>query len=126
MAFANIIPDYAKEEGTYDLIRKTADAPKGVMDLLLVDMVEYFRSQNIKHFNIGLTPMSGIEKGKNFPEKTMKFAYENLRQMQHFKGLRFFKDKYASRWEDKYIVFNNDYELIQLPFIINKVSKYIA
>jgi phosphatidylglycerol lysyltransferase len=126
VAFANIIPDYAPAEGTYDLIRKTADAPKGVMDLLLVEMVEYFRSKNIKYLNVGLAPMSGLEKGKNIPEKTLKFAYENLKQMQHFKGLRFFKEKYASRWDDKYIVFNNDYDLIQLPFIINKVSKYIA
>lgn len=126
VAFANIIPDYSTEEGTYDLIRKTADAPKGVMDLLLVEMVEYFRSQNIKYLNVGLAPMSGIQKGKNFPEKTMKYAYDNLRRMQHFKGLRFFKEKYASRWDDKYIVYNNGYDLIQLPFIINKVSKYIA
>ena len=29
-AFLNIIPDFAPEECTYDLIRKTADAPGAV------------------------------------------------------------------------------------------------
>jgi phosphatidylglycerol lysyltransferase len=126
VAFANIIPDYAPDEGTYDLIRKSTDAPKGVMDLLLVEMISYFRSQQIRYINVGLAPMSGLQKGKNLPEKTLKFAYENLKQMQHFKGLRFFKEKYATHWNDKYIVYNNDYDLIQLPFVISKVSKYIA
>ncbi|MEO8405093.1 MAG: flippase-like domain-containing protein, partial [Chitinophagaceae bacterium] len=35
-AFLNIIPDYAEDECTYDLIRKTNDAPGGCMDALLV------------------------------------------------------------------------------------------
>src|SRR5208283_2074353 len=38
IAFLNIIPDYAKGEATYDLIRKSKDAPNGVMDYLLVEL----------------------------------------------------------------------------------------
>ena len=44
IAFLNIIPDDVKNEGTYDLLRKTADAPKGVMDYMLVELFKYFKT----------------------------------------------------------------------------------
>lgn len=39
VAFLNIIPDYAEGELTYDLIRKTADAPNGVTMYLLLNFL---------------------------------------------------------------------------------------
>jgi len=123
LAFANIIPDYAPLEGTYDLIRKTNDAPGGALDFLLVNMIEYFRGQGKKYLNIGLAPLSGIEKAENLPERTIKFAYENLRRLSHLKGMRFFKEKYATIWHNKYLVYSNGYDLLQAPIALSKVSK---
>ena len=124
VAFANIIPDYAKDEGTYDLIRKTKDAPAKVLDALMVNMINYFREENIRYLNLGLAPFSGLEKGTTFSEKSIKFAYDNLKQLDHFKGLRFFKEKYAYHWHNKYLVYSNDLDLLQSPVIINQVGKY--
>jgi phosphatidylglycerol lysyltransferase len=44
IAFLNVIPDYVKNEGTYDLLRKTADAPNGIMDYILVELFKYFKA----------------------------------------------------------------------------------
>jgi phosphatidylglycerol lysyltransferase len=123
VAFANIIPDYFPDEGTYDLIRKSSDAPPGVLDVLMANMIEYFKQMNIKILNLGMAPFSGIEQAKNFRERTIKFAYENLKQFDHFKGLRFFKEKYAYTWNNKYLVYSNDFDLVQAPLIIEKVSR---
>ena len=123
LAFANIIPDFAPFEGTYDLIRKTNDAPGGVLDCLLVNMIEHFRGQGKKYLNIGLAPLSGIEKAGNLPERTIKFAYENMRRLSHLKGMRFFKEKYATIWHNKYLIYSNGYDLLQAPIALNKVSK---
>jgi len=123
VAFCNIIPDYARDEGTYDLLRKTADAPGGVLDMLMVNMIEYFCQNSKKYLNLGMAPLSGIEEAKNFKERAIKFAYENLRQYDHFKGLRFFKDKYAGNWKNKYLVYSNDFDLIQMPILLEKVSR---
>ncbi len=60
IAFLNIIPDYAENEGTYDLLRKTADAPNGIMDYILVELFKYFRSVGIRYVNLGMAPMSGL------------------------------------------------------------------
>jgi phosphatidylglycerol lysyltransferase len=123
VAFANIIPDYSPNEGTYDLIRKLKDVPGGVLDVIMVEMISYFKSQNIQYLNLGMAPFSGIEQAQSFKERTIKFAYENLRQFDHFKGLRFFKEKYATVWRNKYLVYSNDIDLLQAPVVLEKVSK---
>ena len=48
IAFLNIIPDYVKNEGTYDLLRKTADAPNGIMDYILIELFKYFKANGIQ------------------------------------------------------------------------------
>jgi phosphatidylglycerol lysyltransferase len=121
IAFLNIIPDYAKNEGTYDLLRKTADAPNGIMDHILVELFRYFKSQGIQYVNLGLAPMSGINDPHNFTEKSIKFAYEKIRSFSQFKGQREYKDKFNPQWNDKYLIYTNDYDLIQVPRILSEV-----
>ena len=123
IAFLNIIPDYAKNEGTYDLIRKTADAPNGVVDFILVELFNYFKSRNIRYVNIGFTPMSKISNPQTFPEKSMKFVYEKIRSFSHYKGQREYKEKFGPVWSDRFLVYNHDYDLIQAPSVLSKVIR---
>jgi phosphatidylglycerol lysyltransferase len=123
IAFLNIIPDYTKDEATYDLIRKTSDAPGGVMDFILIELFNYSRAHNYQFINLGFAPLSGISEPQNFPERSMKFAYEKIRSFTHYKGLRDFKDKYAPDWYNKYIIYDNYYDLFQIPGVLSKVIK---
>ena len=79
IAFLNVIPDYGKNEGTYDLLRKTKDAPNGVMDFIIIELFKYFKSKGIRYINLGFAPMSGLNDAHTFPERSMKFAYEKIR-----------------------------------------------
>jgi phosphatidylglycerol lysyltransferase len=117
------MPDFYPESGTYDLIRKTNSAPNGSLDFLMVNMFEYFKTQNIRYVNLGLATLSGIEKGENFTEKTMKFAYENIRSFSHYKGLRDYKEKFFPDWKNKFLIYDNSYDLLQIPSAISKVVK---
>ncbi|PUZ24764.1 ABC transporter permease [Chitinophaga parva] len=123
VAFLNIIPDYAPGECTYDLIRKTNDAPGGVMDALLIALIEDARNKGLQFLNLGMVPMSGIEEPQNTAEKVVKFAYENVRLFRHYQGLRDFKEKYATRWLNKYLVYEHDFDLLQLPGALSKVMQ---
>ena len=67
--------------------------------------------------------MSGIEQGKDFPEKTIKFAYEQIRSFSHYKGLRGFKNKFDPEWQNRYLIYEHDYDLLQAPVILSKVFK---
>lgn len=123
VAFLNVIPDYAKEEGTYDLIRKTNDAPNGIIDFILLELFTHLKSQGCTKVNLGLAAMSGMEEAETFPEKSMKFAYERIKFFAHYKGLRDFKEKFSPTWYNKYLVYSHDYDLIQAPLVLNKVVK---
>ena len=123
IAFLNIIPDYVKNEGTYDLLRKTADAPNGIMDHILVELFKYFKSQGIRYVNLGFAPLSGLNDPHNFTEKSMKFAYEKIRSFSQYKGQRDYKDKFNPQWNDKFLIYSNDYDLIQVPGVLSRVIK---
>ena len=123
IAFLNIIPDYTKNEGTYDLIRKTTDAPNGIIDFILIELFNHLKSQNLTAVNIGLAPMSGIDNPTTIQEKSMKYVYEKVKSFSHYKGLRDFKEKFSPSWHNQYIVFTDDYDLIQIPQVLAKVIK---
>ena len=122
-AFLNIIPDYAEDECTYDLIRKTNDAPAAAMDALVVTLIEYAKGAKKLFINFGMVPLSGMEQPVNTAEKIVKLAAAKIRRFQHYKGLRAFQEKYATLWENKYLVYDNDFDLLQLPMALNKVMK---
>jgi phosphatidylglycerol lysyltransferase len=123
IAFLNVIPDYVKNEGTYDLLRKTADAPNGIMDYILLELFNYFKTNGIQYINLGFAPMSGLNDPHNFTEKSMKFAYEKIRSFSHYKGQRDYKDKFNPIWNDKYLIYSNDYDLLQVPGVLARVIK---
>ena len=123
IAFLNIIPDFVKNEGTYDLLRKTADAPNGIMDYILIELFKYFKANGIQFINLGFAPMSGLDDPHNFTEKSMKFAYEKIRSFSHYKGQRDYKDKFNPGWNDKFLIYTNDYDLLQVPGVLSRVIK---
>lgn len=123
VAFLNIIPDFVAGEGTYDLIRKTADAPNGVMDFILIELFNHLKEQGYSAVNLGFAPMAGIEEARTFSEKSMKFAYEKIRTFAHYKGLREYKEKFEPVWSNQYLIYDQDYDLLQVPAVLNKVIK---
>ena len=122
-AFLNIIPDFAPHESTYDMIRKTAEAPGGCMDALIIEFVDFARENGLRYLNLGLVPLSGITQPQNPAEQVMNFAYNRIKRFRQYKGLREFKEKYASEWLNKYLIYENDFDLLQLPGALNKVMQ---
>ncbi len=120
LAFLNIIPDYAEEECTYDLIRKTNNAPSAAMDALIIQLIEYAKEHGKFYLNLGMVPMTGITQPGNTAEQILKLAAVKIKRYQHYTGLREFKEKYATIWENKYLVYDNDFDLLQLPLALNR------
>lgn len=122
-AFLNIIPDFAPEECTYDLIRKTTTAPNGSMDAMIVKLTEYAKSKKLMYINLGLTPLTGMKQPDNTAEEILKFVYNRIGSFKHYQSLRDFKEKYADQWENKYLIYGSDFDLLQIPAALNKITK---
>lgn len=121
-AFLNLVPDYAPGEATYDLIRKEPDAPNGILDMLLAKTYSYLKEEGYTSVNMGLAPLSGIE-GNNFTQKTIKYAYENLKAFAQFKGQRKYKEKFFPQWKKKYLIYSHHYHLLQVPRALKRISE---
>jgi phosphatidylglycerol lysyltransferase len=67
--------------------------------------------------------MTGISEPDSPAEQIIKYAAEKLKRFRHFQGLRDFKEKYTTIWENKYLVYDTDYDLLQLPAALNKVMQ---
>jgi len=105
VAFANILVTAAKEEGTIDLMRFSPDAPKGAMDFLFVQIMEYLRAQGFMHFNLGMAPLSGMSKREVAPvwDRIGGTVFEHGERFYNFKGLRAFKSKFHPHWQPRYL-----------------------
>ncbi len=123
VAFANLIRDYAPGEATYDLIRKSTNGPNGALDYLMIKMFGYLKEEGYKTVNLGLAPLAGIVNPKNLTEQTVKFVRDRLKQMSRFKGLYHYKDKFEPQWVDKFMVYDDPFDLIQFPIVLGKVSQ---
>lgn len=121
VGFVNLIPNYVPGEANFDLMRKTTDAPHGTMDVLFIKLFEYLKNEGYRSCNIGLVPMSGVEKPSNLQEQLLKIAYERIRQFSHYKNLRRFKEKFNPSWQRMYVAYDAPFDLIYLPNALENV-----
>jgi len=121
VGFVNLIPDYKKGESTFDLMRKTEDAPGGTMDFLFSGMFDYLKETGFKTCNIGMVPLSGIDNPENLQERLIKVAYEKIKQFEHYKSLREYKEKFNPDWHMMYLAYSDPFDLIYLPGAIEQV-----
>lgn len=105
VAFANLWRSGDGREQSVDLMRQAPDAPPGTMDFLFVEVVRRAARQGSEVFNLGMAPLSGVQGGKLAPMwarlANLAFSLEGWRY--NFAGLRFYKEKFAPRWESRFI-----------------------
>jgi phosphatidylglycerol lysyltransferase len=116
-AFANLVPQYQKNEISIDLMRRVTEVENGTMEYLFVSILQHLKELKYDGFNLGLSALSGVgitEESRRL-EKVLKYFYEHLNQFYNFKGLYKFKDKFNPTWEPRYFVYPS---LTALPDVI--------
>ncbi len=104
VAFANLW-SAGSNELSIDLMRYGADAPKGVMDYLLIECMLWGKAQGTQWFNLGMAPLSGLEEHPLAPawHKLGRLVQRYGENYYHFEGLRKFKEKFAPVWRPRYL-----------------------
>jgi phosphatidylglycerol lysyltransferase len=124
-AFANIWQGPAQVELSVDLMRYHHDAPKGVMESLLVHLMKWGRDQGYRRFALGMAPLSGFEQSPVAPfwNRFGAFLYEHGESVYNFQGLRAYKDKFDPMWEPRYLAYPGG---LRLPLVMADVSALVA
>lgn len=114
VAFATLMPTGGNEILTIDLMRHSHEAPSGIMDKIFVSLFLWGQEQGYTYFDLGMAPLSNVgESPFSFTEeKVAHFIYEYGFHLYGFQGLRHYKDKYASKWLSRYIVYRKKVSLI--------------
>ncbi len=104
VAFANLWTA-GTAELSVDLMRYGADAPKCVIDYLLVECMLWGRAQGYGWFNLGMAPLSGLEDHPLAPawHKLGRLVQRYGENFYHFEGLRRFKEKFSPEWRPRYL-----------------------
>ncbi len=128
LAFVNVVPSYRKGEATCDLMRRHRDAPNGVMDYLLVKLIEWNKEQGHERFNLGMAPMSGFHERESatIEETLIHNFFQRLNFLFSYSGLKHYKAKFADEWEPRYVVFRRLVDLPSLVMALNRVSRVPA
>src|SRR5262249_31204198 len=103
----NLISSYLPHSRSIDHLRYTPDMPSIGMHFLLKELILSLQQQGIQEFNLGLSPLSGLEDRAqlNLPEKVLRAAKAVGQRYYSFKGLEQFKGKFDPRWEPRYIYY---------------------
>ncbi|MFN8425816.1 MAG: phosphatidylglycerol lysyltransferase domain-containing protein [Anaerolineales bacterium] len=112
-AFANIVPEYQRNEVSLDLMRRVHQIENGTMDFLFASLFDWAKKSGYATFNLGLSGLSGIGEKSDDPavEKVLRLLSDNLSRFYNFKGLHAFKEKFHPRWEPRYLVYSESANL---------------
>ncbi len=126
-AFVTFTPIYgsARTWGwAVDLMRRAPDAPRGVMELLLVRAVERFRERGANVVSLGLVAMADTR--QEMPTWQRQFASmvsEQMRLLKTHRSLFHFKQKFQPCWESRYIVISSTLALPRTALALLRVHQ---
>lgn len=126
VAFANLMPDYARHEVlSVDLMRYAPNAPQGTMEYLFVELIHYAQAQGYQYFNLGMAPLGGVGETRyaRAGEKVARLAFEYGNRFYNYKGLRSFKEKFHPKWRSAYLAYP---VLTPLPMLLMDSAALIA
>ncbi len=123
-AFANVVPEYQRNEITTDLIRRRSKVENGAMDFLFIAFFEWAKTQGYATFNLGLSPLAGVGQQPDDPavEKALHFIYQRVNQFYNFKGLHEFKEKFRPNWSPRYLIYPGPASLPAIVLTLNRAS----
>jgi phosphatidylglycerol lysyltransferase len=105
VAFATLWPAGDGEELAVDLMRFGADAPRGAMDFLFIELMLWARTKGYRWLNLGMAPLAGLEQHPLAPvwHRVGNFVFRQGEHFYNFEGLRRYKAKFNPVWESKYL-----------------------
>jgi phosphatidylglycerol lysyltransferase len=125
VAFASVWPGPQNMELSIDLMRYHHDAPNGVMEGLMVHLMQWGKQQGYRSFSLGMAPLSGFERSPSAPlwNRLGSFLYRHGETFYNFQGLRAYKDKFHPSWESRYLAYPGG---LRLPRALADVAALIA
>jgi phosphatidylglycerol lysyltransferase len=124
-AFSNLWLGPGRGELSLDLMRYSSDAPRDIMESLIVHVIVWGAQNGYERFSLGMAPLSGFARSPVSPlwNRIGAFLYEHGESFYGFQGLRAYKEKFRPEWSPRYMAYPGG---LHLPRILADVSAVIA
>jgi phosphatidylglycerol lysyltransferase len=122
-AFAAWLPYKQATGRSLDLMR-THSGAKGVMDFLIVESIDWFKTMGVEEVSLGNAPLANIEedpKEYGREERAVKFLFENFNRYYGYKSLFEFKKKYQPEWQGRFLGFRPTANLLLVAIALVRV-----
>lgn len=108
VGYVNLIPSFYEGHASIDHLRSKNDTSSIGMHFLIMKVIKTLNDEGVKTLNIGLAPLSGIEKNKVklLPRAVFKFIRTFGSSYYSFSGLEQFKNKFEPSWEPRSILYS--------------------
>jgi len=125
IAFSNVWTAGNQAELSPDLMRYRPDAPDGVMEYLMVELMLWGKAQGYERFNLGMAPLSGIESRALAPlwSRLNSLVFRHGEHFYNFQGLRRYKEKFDPQWSPRYLVAPGGWVL---PRVLTDIATLIS
>jgi phosphatidylglycerol lysyltransferase len=125
VAFASLWVSGDRQEIAVDLMRFGADAPRGAMDFLFVELMLWGRAQGHQWLNLGMAPLAGLERHPLAPawHRVGNLVFRYGEYFYNFDGLRRYKAKFNPLWDSKYLASPGG---LALPRVLLDISVLIS
>jgi lysylphosphatidylglycerol synthetase-like protein (DUF2156 family) len=108
-----------------DLMRRTPDAPPGVMELLLVQALERFRTSGAHVVSLGLAAWADSKQEITPAQRRFaNFVTDGLGLLESHRTLFSFKQKFHPCWKSRYLVTNASLTLPKIALAVLRVRNY--
>lgn len=104
-AFCSWLPYRKGEAAVLDLMRKRTEAAAGTMDLLLSQSLLHLQAEGVVEASLGNAPLANVVGPRGPLERGVALLFENMNAFYGYKNLFQFKQKFAPRWEGRYLVY---------------------
>lgn len=106
-AFANLLPEFQKNELTIDLMRHIKSAENGTMEFMFAQMLLWAKESGYATFSLGLSALVGVGEKPDDPrvEQALHTITDYISRFYNFKGLHKFKEKFHPIWEPRYLIY---------------------
>jgi phosphatidylglycerol lysyltransferase len=105
VAFANLWTGAGEAELSVDLMRYSPDAPAGIMDYLLSEILLWGKERRYRVFDLGMAPLAGLETEGSAPvwNRLALMVVRRGHRFYNFEGVRKYKEKFDPIWEGRYM-----------------------
>lgn len=121
-AFANLVPEYARNEVSIDLMRHYAGVEHGTMEFLFTRMLQWAREKGYDTFSLGLSAIVAVGEKPDDPrvEQALHTIATYASRFFNFKGLHDFKEKFHPQWQPRYLIYPGP---ASLPLVLSTLLR---